>query len=134
MTATATAPLTTIETLDAKRCHELDKAAERELLAAFVSLVPRNTYLADYLQGAVEDFEGLMRVDICVPRADRTRQMLADAREAAEQLKQRQAELRAVESKIAGANATLARCKADVQKAVDDARDAVATMQRLLGR
>lgn len=45
----------------------LDKSDEVELLDAFRSIVPRSSYLTDYLEGSVPHFENLIRSDMCEP-------------------------------------------------------------------
>lgn len=71
---------------------EMDKAAESAMLQAFNSIVPRGTYLADFLEGAAECFESAMLSDMVMPIASNVRavrQELAETQKELAALKQK---------------------------------------------
>lgn len=71
------------------------KDQERAHLAAFLATVHPTSYLADYLDGAAEEFSRAIAVDICFPRNDTIRWMESEARRAETELNQTR---RAIES------------------------------------
>ena len=60
--------------------HQRTKDVEIELLQFIVDVVPRQTYLGDFLDGAVDEFTRLIRTDMAMPRVDTIRHLEAEQR------------------------------------------------------
>lgn len=85
--STALSNVEVIAELSARMSFELTKSDEVALFQAFVSVVPENTYLADYLNGAVEHFKDMSLGDLCFPMMDRILALYREKVEAEAQLK-----------------------------------------------
>ncbi len=82
------------------RSFEMDKATESAMLQAFNSIVPRGTYLADYLDGSAEAFESAIRSDIVMPFSSSIRETRRELDESAKALAAIKKQIKAEEEKL----------------------------------
>ena len=113
------------------RSFEMDKATESAMLQAFNSIVPRGTYLADYLDGSAEAFESAIRSDIVMPFSSSIRETRRELDESAKalaaikkQIKAEEEKLRAIRRDVDYAKRQAAELSESV-KTIDDAMSAI---------
>ena len=124
----------TIVRSSALRCFEMDKAAESAMLQAFNSLVPRGTYLADYLDGAAEAFESAIRSDIVMPFASSIRETRRELDESAKALAAIKFQIKAEEEKLRAVRRDVDYAKrqaAELSESVKEIDDAVSAIRRV---
>lgn len=92
----------------------MTKDDEIARMAEIVASLPRNSYLAGYMEGAVEHFTDLVRSDLAIPRVNLVRSLETDCRLAEAQLTGLKAQVKAEQDGLRAYQRHLQACKDDM--------------------
>ncbi|MCR9292044.1 MAG: hypothetical protein NXI32_04945 [bacterium] len=132
MATASLSPLETIQAISSRKAHELTKSDEIMMLRAFMELVPKHTYLADYLDRADETFESDIRSDIMYPRWDHIEAKRREMEEATQRYRDEMVRVREAQAKLKQAQQELAdmqRQAASIINGISDLKDKFDTLE-----
>jgi len=105
----------------------LTKTQESNLLESFISSLPTESYLSDYMQGAAAHFEYQMRQDMVFPLISHISEIERQIRTEAEKLKAVRAQVAEQQTKVADAQRSLGYVRGQInqmEKLAGEIRDA----------